>query len=775
MNQQTPSRSPEPPKTGPRPLSNSETAHALQALVYTSAAMGAFSQMVGIQMAVFIGFALWAGAADANIAQFVAVASLASLAQIVSTTFLTPRIRRKKAFVICMGSLFGVFRFTVVLVPLLFASSLRVPAIGLLVGVSLLFWNLGAPFYVDWQARIIPEDIRARFLGRQNIANLLAGIAASYLAGWYLDLFPGPSVYTGFFTVFAAAALLDVFGFLNLTRVPFLQTPESGQRSNLRAPFRNRRFRRLLAFFWTWNFAWVLASPFYNVFMLKTLGIDYATVAVLNSLFMGGMVVGAKVVGGLADRYGSKAVLQILIVPSLLTPLLWTLNRPDNYYLLPVALGINGVIFAGSMVSVNALLYGIVPRGRDRTAYFAGWSCSLLLANAIAPLVGSTLVKAFASVRFTLLGYPVGSLQIVFLVSAVGMIVPNILLRAVEDRKQTTPRELIGRIGRGNLFSYLYGALVYDWTQSDRTRARATRRMGRSKSPMALDRLIRALEDASPEVRKQAARSLGEAGASEAVGRLLEEMKDEESDIRSEAVEALGKIGDARVIDSLVEALDDPDARIQISAVRALSEIGGEEAGELLFWKFAEGFDRSTFPTLADALGRARDPRMVRPTLTRLPQFRSSAIRLQLLNSVCRTLGARRRFYQLISQDALTRAERLAEFLGQTRRAFRRARFLGAELRKEALADLEAIRRAFDEDDTDLLSGAMRRLTDRLEAGIGERAVAALGEDAASRIGASILGVRTFLDLPDLTETEDVRNTFLLVCLWSIGDGLRSA
>ncbi len=52
----------------------------------------------------------------------------------------------------------------------------------------------------------------------------------------------------------------------------------------------------------------------------------------------------------------------------------------------------------------------------------------------------------------------------------------------------------------------------------------------------------------------------------------------------------------------MIDALSDEDDRIQISAITALSKIGGDEVAELLFWKFADKFDRSTFPTLAEVL-----------------------------------------------------------------------------------------------------------------------------------------------------------------------------
>jgi HEAT repeat protein len=116
---------------------------------------------------------------------------------------------------------------------------------------------------------------------------------------------------------------------------------------------------------------------------------------------------------------------------------------------------------------------------------------------------------------------------------------------------------------------------------------------------------------------------------------------DGESDIRSEAAEALGHLGHQGGIDPLIQSLDDVDPRVRISAIRGLSEVASPEARELLFWYFGEHLDDSvTFPTLVDVLSHLGDHRVVKPTLHRLDRFRSAAVRLQLLNSACHSLGA---------------------------------------------------------------------------------------------------------------------------------------
>ena len=129
-----------------------------------------------------------------------------------------------------------------------------------------------------------------------------------------------------------------------------------------------------------------------------------------------------------------------------------------------------------------------------------------------------------------------------------------IALRGVSDSKQTSSRELLSQMRRGNLLSYAYNATVYNLAKAEDTRARAAYALGRSGNPLAIEQLIQALQDASPKVRRSAARALGESGSDSASEPLLRELLDGASDIRSEAAEALGQLGAPASIDPLVDA-----------------------------------------------------------------------------------------------------------------------------------------------------------------------------------------------------------------------------
>ena len=74
-------------------------------------------------------------------------------------------------------------------------------------------------------------------------------------------------------------------------------------------------------------------------------------------------------------------------------------------------------------------------------------------------------------------------------------------------------------------------------------------------------------------------------------------------------------------------------------------------------------FDPRTFPDQIDILSALRDSRIIKPALRLLLESHSPAIRLQLLNSVCRSLGANESFYRLLSHDEIRRNEELSRLL----------------------------------------------------------------------------------------------------------------
>lgn len=99
--------------------------------------------------------------------------------------------------------------------------------------------------------------------------------------------------------------------------------------------------------------------------------------------------------------------------------------------------------------------------------------------------------------------------------------------------------------------------------------ARSLIKLGTSSIPV----LVPLLRHGTPERRAGAARALGKLRASVAVDELIRLVDDRDEDVRMAAVHALRQIGDPRGMDAIARALEDPDTDVQDAAGRAL---GGE-------------------------------------------------------------------------------------------------------------------------------------------------------------------------------------------------------
>jgi HEAT repeat protein len=727
---------------------------------------GVWGQSVGIGSAVFTGFALSIGADAAYIALLTSVAYALATIQFVSP-LIGQRIRSRKHFILGMGFGEVVLRGAVVFIPLfLVGPAFRLHALLLITALSLACGHIISPLFNTWVANTVPTKIRARFISQQTTISTVVAVVAGFAMGWFLDLFPVGEQQSGFVVVFAVGAVFGLLGYLALTRAPFAQGSEARKEpsSNFRmfaAPFADANFRQAVLFNGSWAFAVGLAAPLYGVYMLENLGISYTEISVFNAAFMVTSIVGYRSWAALVDRFGSKPVLQILLVPAALTPILWVFTAPGAYYLVPVALLVSGFIFSGIAVAITPLQYGLMPEGEQRPYYMATWSAASSLFAALGPLAGSLLVTALREAEFEIGGFRLGNLQIIFLLGMGFRLLPFLPLRSVQEGSSVTSRALLLQMFRGNLMSYAYNATVYSLASGERRRARAALALGRSGSPLAIDQLIQALADASPLVRQSAARALGETGSESASQRLLQELVDGASDIRPEAAEALGRLGHAGSVDSLVDALEDGDTRVRISAIRGLAEMGGPEGQELLFWHLSEGFDANTFPTLVDALGQLGDHRVVKHTLRRLPEFPSAAVQLQLLNSICRALGAGGLFYQLMSFDDTRRISDISRML-------KRATSLlaGSEALQSVRGALSeacgALSKGYDEEDLE----RMQRQT-RLVAGLIRDGLSVAGKPPYEvlSIFLVILAIDDFLKLETSPQLHSAKEVFIAVCL----------
>ncbi len=82
-------------------------------------------------------------------------------------------------------------------------------------------------------------------------------------------------------------------------------------------------------------------------------------------------------------------------------------------------------------------------------------------------------------------------------------------------------------------------------------RQKAVENLGKLKTPIAVEELVKALDDVALPVREQAAIALGEIGDARATRPLLQKLNDPELGIQGMSARALGLIGDKSALPAL--------------------------------------------------------------------------------------------------------------------------------------------------------------------------------------------------------------------------------
>ncbi|GAF86538.1 unnamed protein product, partial [marine sediment metagenome] len=280
----------------------------------------------------------------------------------------------------------------------------------------------------------------------------------------------------------------------------------------------------------------------------------------------------------------SKPILEMIILPYALVPLSWILITPENSFLVPFIWLLDGFLFAGMFVATVNLLYGYVPTDARQPGYYACWSAMVNMGMGIGPFLGYLILDRLRGMEpVYLLGHGFVDIHFVFLGAALFILIPYLFISKVPDTKAVTPLYVFGQIIRGNPFRYAFNHYIFQSSKKEKSRRRAVKMMGLSKSPMAVSSLKDALRDVSPLVRKQAVIGLGDTHAPEATEPLIHEFENPDSELRVEAVRSLGKIHTAKSVNALVKALDDSDIQVRNAATLALGTVGGKNVKEELY------------------------------------------------------------------------------------------------------------------------------------------------------------------------------------------------
>ncbi|MCX9010413.1 MAG: MFS transporter [Candidatus Methanoperedens sp.] len=372
----------------------------------TSQAMGTLTGGIFL-----VAFALKLGASNMVIGLLAAIPSLAQLIQIPSV-YLVEKYRIRRPICVYSSALSRIFWLLIALIPFMFSleTGLAVLIVALLLQSAL--GGIGGCGWNSWMRDLVPHDCLGSFFSKRMSLAAILGSALSLAAGFYLDrwknMFPENELY-GYSILFFFGFLAGMLGVYFIARIPEPSMAPLGERLKLSKlitqPFQDTNFRNLIMALGPWNFAVNLASPFFTVYMLKSLQLNMSFIIALTVLSQITNLAFLRIWGRFSDRFSNKSVLTICGTVFMLTVLAWTFTAPPQKSILTIPLLIaihifTGISNAGISLTSGNIGFKLAPKGKA-TGYLASMGIVNSLSAGIAPVLGGIFADFFTKRQFS--------------------------------------------------------------------------------------------------------------------------------------------------------------------------------------------------------------------------------------------------------------------------------------------------------------------------------------------------------------------------------------
>lgn len=305
---------------------------------------------------------------------------------------------------------------------------------------------LGSASWVSWMAALVPQRLRGRYFGRRNSAASLTGLLSIPLLGFAVSHWQGGTI-QGYSLVLILAVLAGLVSLafqglmadVNPQDVAQAQTvTSSSDPAELLPPLaatsllKDSNFLTYLLHYGLWMFAVNLSAPFFNIYLLRDLGLDVSRVTLYGALTAGANLLMLVTWGKLADRIGNRPILVAVGLLVAVTPLFWLSTGTNSLSLfvwLPLLHLLGGGTWSALDLCSNNLQMAIAPT-RQPSRYFAIAAAASGLGGALGTTVGGVLAQ-----------FPhLGGLPGLFALSAVLRLVALVPLTFVrEPRAQAEP------------------------------------------------------------------------------------------------------------------------------------------------------------------------------------------------------------------------------------------------------------------------------------------------------------------------------------------------
>ena len=353
--------------------------------------------------AFLVSMALLMGASNFQIGVLAALPTFTNIFQLLSIWLVRQYRNRRGIAVVC--ALFA--RFPLLLIgalPLLFPSAATVQALIFFLLFFYFFGSIAGPTWNSWMKDLVPENILGVYFSHRSRLMQTLNVIMSLLVALTIDFvkknYPGAEL-TTYACMFIAGGMVGLCSAYFLSRTPEPQSSLANEHilKLLKKPLQNVNFRNLLVFNCFWVFAINMATPFFVVYMMKSIGLPLSYIIGFGILAQLSSILSLKLWGRYADNYSNKTIIAIGAPLYIVCIVSWcfvgqSANFLTNIILLSIINIITGFSTAGINLSLTNIGLKLAPK-EDALVYLSAKNIITAFFSSIAPVVGGWLADLF--------------------------------------------------------------------------------------------------------------------------------------------------------------------------------------------------------------------------------------------------------------------------------------------------------------------------------------------------------------------------------------------
>lgn len=461
-------------------LTREEVQQGLNIVLYEGMTAEAMTTLTGGTF--LVAFALLLGANNFQIGLLASLPTFTNIFQLTSVWLIRRYNNRRAVSVVC-SVLARIPLIIIGILPFVFTGDAQVNLLLFFLFFFYLFGSIAGPSWNAWMKDLVPGEMLGVYFSKRGryaqILNVIMSIILAVIVDYIRKNFPDFEL-TTYAVMFMLAGVTGLAGAWLLATVPepMSYLAKENILKMFVKPLRDLNFRRLLVFNSAWLFAVNMATPFFTVFMLKTLGLTLMYIIPLTILSQLSSILTIGLWGVFADRYSNKTIISICAPLYLACVVAWCFvgiytNLIYNLLLLAVIHIASGASNAGINLALTNIGLKLAP-AKEAIVYLSVKNIITAVFSSLAPMLGGYLADYYTLRQLRVIAEWTGPTlhksfrllllhewNFLFLIGAVLTLIAIQLLPRVREAGEVN-KSIVKRIMRTSLRSNLRDFFVID-------------------------------------------------------------------------------------------------------------------------------------------------------------------------------------------------------------------------------------------------------------------------------------------------------------------------